>query len=253
MEMALENPLHLDFDARLTLNGQTLESTHGCAICFHPCLPEGMDNAPEAKRAAIHYGLDTASGWVIYRNAFPWKTRRRPTIKSLSVTMTQQPAAIPGPHFTARASGDTFTFVHPARRTEYTLTVQALEGQTLPEGAFGGDGRRYPTHFTAMQYTLSPEASGQMTVSDCADSDRPLEITAPDHGFAPSACSDACVAIIGGADGPTAIALSSRSRGRLHTACSALHFQPVGQDIVWRITFYEKQYEDGVFALIEDC
>lgn len=253
MQMESEDPLRLHFNPRLELNGHPLRTTHGWSVVYDPCLPEGEGCQPEAGWAVDHYGLDTAAGWAIYRFAFPWPGKRRPPVKRLLLTMEQEPAAVPGPHFTARAPGDVFRFVHPVRRTEYTLTVQTLEGQTLPEGAFGGDGRRYPTHFTAMQYTLSPEASGQMTISDCADSDRPLEITAPDHGFAPSARSDACVAIIGGADGPTAIALNSSLRGRPHTACSALHFQPVGQDIVWRITFYEKQYEDGVFALIEDC
>ncbi len=251
MEMALENPLHLDFDARLTLNGQTLETTHGCAICFHPCLPEGMDNAPEAGWAVDHYGLDRAAGWAIYRFAFPWPGKRRPSIKRLSVTMAQQPAAIPGPHFTARAPGDVFRFVHPVSRTEYTLTVRELARQTLPQDSFGDPVRQYPTHFVTMIYSLSPETPDPMTVSDCADSEQPRELIPAGDRPAPAAHNDAAVGIIGGADGPTSVVWAGAAQDRPHAACSALHFAPVQQEIEWRVTFMEKRYEDLTISLME--
>ena len=59
----------------------------------------------ETKWAMDHYGLDYDCGWVICRNAFPWAGRRRPVIKTLSVTMEQQSVRIPGPHFKLHEPG----------------------------------------------------------------------------------------------------------------------------------------------------
>ena len=69
--------------------------------------------------------------------------------------------------------------------------------------------------------------------------------------FAPSASSDtACIEIIGGADGPTAIVFGDSSQGKVSTVCSALHFEPVQHDIDWCITFHEKNYIDFTLTLM---
>lgn len=251
MELELDNPLCLHFNPRPELNGRELRTSHGCAVTYNPCLPDEMGIGLEAKWAAEHYGQDTSYGWVICRDAFPWESKRRPEIKTLSLTMEQQPVSIPGPHFTVKAPGDSFRFVHPVNQTEYTITVQELEQQTLPKNSFGSGRRIYPTHFVKMRYTLSPEASEKITVSDCDDSDKPLEVMPPDDSFVPSASSDAaCIGIIGGADGPTAIVFGAISQGKPCTVCSSLHFEPVEQDITWRITFHEKMYGNIFLALI---
>ena len=251
MELELDNPLCLHFNPRLDLNDHELRASHGCAVTYNPCLPDGMGIDLEAKWAVEHYGLDTSYGWVVCRDAFPWVSKRRPEIRTLSLTMDQQLVSIPGPHFTVKAPGDSFSFVHPVSRVVYTLTVQELEQQTLPKNSFGSGRWFYPTHFTAMSYTLSPEASERITVSDCDDSDKPLEIM-PDHdSFAPSASSNAaCIGIIGGADGPTAVVFGASSQGKPCATCSALHFEPVQHDIEWRITFHEKTFDDYTVALI---
>ena len=133
---------------------------------------------------------------MIFRAAFPWASKRRTEIKSLSFTMEQRSCRVPGPHFKTHAPGDSFSFTHPVSGTKYTLTVQELERQTISEKRFGSD--RY-----------APEARNDM----------------------------ACIGIIGGADGPTAIVCGGSSKEKLHAACSALHFEPVEGDIEWRIVF----------------
>lgn len=100
----------------------------------------------------------------------------RPEIKSLSLTMKQQPIRVPGPHFRVHAPGDTFAFTHLVSGKEYVLTVQELEQQTLPKNSFASDCFCYPTHYTAMAYSLSPEPDEHIMINDCGKSDRPLEI-----------------------------------------------------------------------------
>lgn len=88
-------------------------TSHGCSVVFNPCLPDGVINEAEAKWALEHYDLDTSYGWMIFRAAFPWTSKRRPEIKALSLTMEQQSCRVPGPHFKAHAPGDSFSFLHP--------------------------------------------------------------------------------------------------------------------------------------------
>lgn len=116
MELELDNPLCLHFNPRLDLNDHELRASHGCAVTYNPCLPDGMGIDLEAKWAVEHYGLDTSYGWVVCRDAFPWVSKRRPEIRTLSLTMEQQLVSIPGPHFTVKAPGDSFSFVHPVSR-----------------------------------------------------------------------------------------------------------------------------------------
>ena len=113
MQIDLDNPLCLDFIPRLELNGKTMLTSHGCSVVFNPCLPDGVINEAEAKWALEHYDLDTSYGWMIFRAAFPWTSKRRPEIKALSLTMEQQSCRVPGTTFQGTRSGDSFSFLHP--------------------------------------------------------------------------------------------------------------------------------------------
>lgn len=186
-----------------------------------------------------HYGLDAAYGWVIYRNSFPWKYKRRPEIKTLSLTMEQDPVGVPGPHFKLKAPGDAFRFIHPVSQTEYTLTMQELEQHTLSQSSFQSDRWIYPTHLTAMSYTLSPKTSEHIEIHDCEDSESPIEINPSNNSFTPSTAHFIAFAF----------ADETAQEEKLHTACSALHFEPVQHDMEWRITFYVKQFDNITLPL----
>ena len=250
LQIDLENPLCLDFIPRLELNGKTMPTSHGCSVVFNPCLPDGMINEAEAKWALEHYDLDTSYGWMIFRAAFPWTSKRRPEIKSLSLTMEQRPCRVPGPHFQTHAPGDSFSFLHPVSGTNYTLTVQEIEQQTIPQKCFGSDRWVYPTHFTVMRYTLFPESEEDISICDCCDGDKPMEIAVEGDSFTPETQNNACVGIIGGADGPTVIMTGEKSQGRLYAACSALHFEPVRDDVEWCTMFSIKNFDETTINLI---
>ena len=250
IQMEWENPLCFNFNPCLRLNEKRLRTTHGCAMSFNPCLPDEISHESETKWVIEHYELDTSHGWVICRNVFPWESKRRPEIKSLSLTMEQQPRQLPGPHFKVHAPGDSFTFSHPISGKTHTLTVQEIEQQTIPQNSFGSARWVYPTHCTAMSYTLSPEPVEDITIFDCDEGDRPLEIAPNEDSFHPVASSACCVAIIRSSDGPTAIVFGASSQGKLHAACSALHFNPVQDDVEWRMVFNVKQFDEASFSLI---
>ena len=87
-------------------------------------------------------------------------------------------------------------------------------------------------------------------IQDCAEGDRPKQKKRDPNEFAPVAFSSAAViGIIGGADGPTAV-IMGHSAPKLHAACSSLHFEPIVDDVEWRVVFSEKLMDDTEIVLI---
>lgn len=249
IEIEFENPLTFEFKPYVEINGEIIEFSHGCGVRYHTFLPDWLGNDLEGERVVEHYGLDTACGWMIYRYAFAWENKRWPEIKTLSVVMEQYPAEMPGPHFRVHDPGDTFSFVHPVSGTEYTLTVQGIEKRILPEECIRSGRWIHPLHFVSMSYTLFPETERRIAVIDCKESDQPVREESDD-------LQDLCeknaesTEIIGRADGPTSIVIGGNEEQGFRTAHSALHFEPVQEEIEWRIGFFEKRFQDETIKLI---
>ena len=64
------------------------------------------------------------------------------------------------------------------------------------------------------------------------------------------AAANSVIAIIGGADGPTTITVGVPDQKSIHVACSALHFEPVDEDIEWRIEFSVDEPLKETFQLV---
>lgn len=250
MRMELDNPMHLDFYGILHLNGKEVRPGHSCGCMWNPCLPSQYVADCEGKWVAQHYGLDMNFGWMFWRSSYPWPTKRKPEVKSLSVTMEQEMMRIPGPHFQVEKPGDTFCFPYLEKGTEYTLTVQEYEKQVLKMGGMP-DYLEYPTHHHVMSYTVTPPLpEGVLTIQDCDEGDRPRSKKIASRDGSPAAMHDACaIGIIGGADGPTAI-ICGNAAAKLHAACSSLHFETV-EKVQWRMVFHEKKYEDLIEILLQ--
>ena len=194
---------------------------------------------------------------MFWRESFPWATKTKPVVKTISLSLEQGPAAIPGPRFTVSGAGDTVEFTHPVTGEAHTLTVVEYEAQEVDlSGMPDSEGWDYPTHCTAMAYVVEPELPRRaLTVRDNGQGDsprpKPLEelgaMTAIGGADGPaSACS---IGIIGGADGPTVILLSSGKSGHPRGACSALRFEPP-EKIEWRMVFYHQTVEGITLDLL---
>lgn len=232
-QIELENPLCINVRPRLTANGKPLSACRGYAGVY---WPEGGACDAEEAAVAAHYGLDAEAAWLVMRHCFPWNGRRPSALRTLTLELRAEPAAVPGPRFTVRAPGETAALTLPDG-SACTLRVVSLEPQTLPMSAPKAARWFYPRYFTCMTYTLSPEPAGRFTLTDCAEADQPLEIKPSEE--APAA---ACIGIIGGADGPTAIVFGGKGAEGCRAACSAPHFEPVEGAITWRVTVYEERF-----------
>lgn len=155
-----------------------------------------------------------------------------------------------GPHFKVNGSGDTvYTFTHPLTGIQYTLSVLDIEQQTIPRSGTDTGRWVYPSHYVAMRYTLFPEPDTEIAVRDCVQSERPREINSCSRQYYPEA-TNSVIAIIGGADGPTTITIGVPDQKNVHVACSALHFEPVDEDIEWRIEFGVNEPLKETFQLV---
>lgn len=246
-EIERENPLVLDFTASITLNGACIRCEHGSGEGWSPLLPASCRDAEPLMR---HYGLDRNASWDFRRMAFPWKTKRAPKLGTLSLTLTADRVRVPAAHFHVKAVGERVTIPHGD--TDYLLTVQELNAMSIDTAHLPAD-RFYPTHCTVLGYTLSPEPPrGLLSIEDCARGDQPLKLT-PDEPFAPEAADDACIGIIGGADGSTAVFVSTGQphAAQHHSACSALRFEAVTPaEIEWRAVFHEVPCAPESFPLL---
>lgn len=246
MQIDIENPLATNINPKTVLNGTLLSESHSCCITWNPCFPEV--NSFEARSVLQHYGLDPAYGWAIWRSAFIWTKERQPQIKTLSITLKEKPAAVPGPHFHVSAHGEHIEFTHPATSTQHTLTVKEYEQQEMSHEYFDRQNQDFPTYCTVMGYTLLPDLpDGAITITDCLRSDLPRQKSTDLNE--PQAFNCIFTTIIGSADGPTGIISGGRGQAKIHTACSARHFSPV-DDVEWRIVFYLKRREDVTVKLI---
>lgn len=244
--MELENPLELSFSPSLICNGKPLPPSHGCGLSWIPesCLPQGMENSPEAMELVAHYGLDEKKGWMFRRSSFPWATGKKPEIRSLILSLERIPGLIPGPCFPTPAVGESLTFCHPVTGGEHLLKVLDVEN---PLG-FPGIVSRTPVWNILPFIPCSPipgagSAGGKVSAGGQRPQRPPRERPVKEPGgrahFYPESHAAVAVGIIGGADGPTAVFFSPSGPAQPHTACSGLRFAPV-EEVTWQMYFREK-------------
>ncbi len=241
-----ENPIDVNFRTHLQVNGRPVIAEHGNSVQWLPesCLPDGVRNERESKEVIVHYGLDETKVWSVHRWSFLWATKRKPKIKTIGIKLERDPIVIQGIHFKNPSVGDVISFIHPISNTEHKLTVLAYEKQEFPRQGFQHEEYEIPTLHTAMTYTLEPELPERnFQVRDCVQNEQPKR--KPRNQFEPQVIYDACaIAIIGGADGPTAFFVSAgQNDQKHHRALSALRFEHA-DDIEWKIVFREKLMED---------
>ena len=244
LSRAAEDPLNVQLRiGSLLLNGRPLRWTHGSGVVWDPCRLEGEYGDLEARSALEHYALDPAWGWSIRRVCFPWATKRKPRLKTLSLVLEQEPIEFPGPYFRPSARGEQLRFRHPLTGEEHILTVEDYQSRELAEleeglAATPLAGYELPRHCVTMTCSLTPELpENTFFIRDSSPGDQPrikgeLPTRKNIHAGA--------IGVIGGADGPTAIFISRKSRPFPgYTVTSSAYFQPP-KEVEWRLIFREK-------------
>lgn len=228
-----DNPLNRDTRVDACYNGETLQPRISIGIIWRP----GEESPPESRWVLEHYGLDLDKAWFIYRFKFQWEKKN--PLKSLSLTLKQQPVPIPADRFTVEQAGDTVTLRHPLNGTEYALTVVELEQGKVDAARFPDDDMEYPTCYMSMTYWLDPDLPVRaFQVQDC------------DHGDRARPKAETRCEKNGGAS--AGVVMMSHTGGNvLRGACSSLHFAPVEQ-VEWRASFLEKLVDDITIEIVKE-
>ena len=233
-----ENPMTISYQPTLTVNGKPQRRRSGSGFGWVPdaCRPveeRGQRNQQDWEAAWLmeHYGLNQEKGWTFFRESFPWITKTRLALKSLSLSLEQSPVSVPGPRFTVSEAGDSIPFTNPVTGEAHTLTVVEYEAQQMDAAHFQDkDQWEYPTHYTAMSFVVEPELPQQsLTVRDCGQGDRPRPKQSNLAG--PTVASS------------VGVILATNKSGQPRAACSSLYFDPP-ERIEWRMVFYQKTAED---------
>ena len=158
------NPLEVNVSCAAEANGRALK--YRGMSCFTWVPLDGWEQSG-ARLWLEHYGLDAERSWQFCRMRL---SRKHPAdVRSLTVTLTQQPVDIPGECFTVSGEGDVVRLTNPVSGAEHTLTVTEYAAQVLssPRADNGWD---YPDRFVAMEYTLTPDTD-TVSIVDAADGD----------------------------------------------------------------------------------
>ncbi len=102
----------------------------------------------------VLYRLDAELGWVFWRQSFFWATPTKPKVKPLTLALSQERQAVPGPLVTVSGDGGTVTFTHPITGEKHTLRVVEYENQEVDLSRLAGNGFEYPTQVPPRYFRL---------------------------------------------------------------------------------------------------
>ncbi|MDY3918733.1 MAG: hypothetical protein SOZ59_06985 [Candidatus Limivivens sp.] len=228
-QMEQESPFSLDFRVTAKVNGRELERKDMCGTAWHPCGEEREQIDLEAEELMEAFGCDRQFGWYFVKTAFPWGTKSRPEIRSLSFEFRKNPVSVFGLRFSVKEGEREreLSFVHPVTGQEHTLQILSCEQERLSDQSFPErEGWEFPGNCLVLTYRVLPEISGtDFRIQDCAESDPARKIVAEDRS--------------GKVCGAVSAAILNRHEPDVCTVCSALHFEPV-REAEWRMLFYRK-------------
>ncbi len=241
-----ENPLDISFRATLYVNGREIRRNFGTAINFIPqtLLPDGGENSEEALKVMQHYSLDQNAAWTMHRVSFPFTITKKTKINALSMEFAEEYESVYGEKFTCDEIGGKVAITNPVDSTQHELTVLGITDEELSLPCF--DGFKFPSHYRQMIFSLKPD-SEDFSLKDTLSNDEPVPCNESRKNTDTSASS---IAIIGGADGPTAVFMTGTKKENHHTACSALKHEPTKQT-VWQSVFRRKTADKIIIELTD--
>ena len=219
MHRDLDDPLKMDALGKLLVNGKEAPRRTVSTLVWNP----KTDNSWTARRTLEHYGLPRENGYLLRREAFLRKSIN-PSIRTMDLILTAEPASIPGQRFIAPKNGESMNFTHPVSGKVHTLKVVAQTREALDPNFL----KNSPSCYTRLSFTLDPQLHrDSFSIVDCDPGD----------------------VLEGPASGPTAMFLTGKVPSSGHNAVSSLRFAPAEQ-ITWRMVFHQKTRQDVTVPLL---
>ncbi|MBO5145285.1 MAG: hypothetical protein J6C19_07075 [Lachnospiraceae bacterium] len=236
-----ENPLDIDFNVQICINGEKLENDFGCGACYTKEYENNMEGSLE-EQLFLAYGCDESASWVFKRHMCRWdgQPQQMNTI-TVDFLAPDKPLACEDIELGLEDANKEWTLTSPVNGGQYTLHVDKVEQQELSEDMLAlHQSRRhklqYPRHYMTVSYHIEPELpENAFLLQSAGKGDKP-------RGQSAQAAAE--ISVIGGADGPTSIFIAGkRDRRQGRIAITALHFEPVEREL-WRPVFMIKERRD---------
>lgn len=128
------------------------------------------------RKLVEHYGLDLATGWVIFRMYF--KGEHLSFFNQELTLMLEAPdEAVPGPTLKIEEAGQFIVFQNPITQKAEMITVTVLENGVI-EHPFQKPGSvKYPANYVILHYRFHPEKKDQQyCLMDTQLTDEPIEL-----------------------------------------------------------------------------
>ena len=230
-----EHPMHIGFRNKLICNGKLLHTSSGSSINWIPssCHVDEYVEDIETRRFMKHYDLDEEKAWILWRWVYRWDKKEK-EIKTLKFFLEREEKRCAGTPVGNLKKGEMVEIKNPITGFSHTITVQEVSYEEFDAWGVRVSDMEYPTHFTIMTYSITPEIDTvRFTFQDACEGDSPRMKEYHEDGPAASA-----VSIIGGAHGVSGI-----NTKNTRTACSSMHFEKT-YDVNWMPVFYVKEMQD---------
>ncbi len=234
------NPLCPDFTVEVTMGKHILTEKRGSgAVYLPPDVSCQGETDITGTKVVERYQLDSTRPWVIRRLCFPWVTAKTPKITSFTGKFLYRPTRLFAEAFVTPEPGKSVIFAHPHTEQEYQLTCLNLLEETVDMPV--QNGMEMPTKLWKMEYTVEPPCEN-MTIVAVGKGDKPRKLPGTESV---AFTGTAVVGIIGGADGPTSVFVSSHKEktAQCKTAFSQLYFV-LPENPRWQPVFREKLVQD---------
>lgn len=238
-KMTGEDPFHMDFQVRMTLDGQPMKLTEGCSTGWHPLGMESQYVEEEAELLVEEYGCDRSYGWLMTRWTYQWEDDIQTEPKCMELTFEAMRIPETGGYFkTVEGEKDLSVQIQdPDKEETYTLTVLSCKNEIRETKIPGVEGLEleYPSHYQAVEYGIRPDLSPEeFQIRDCAQSDPPRPKDGGETG--------AVAVFMAGSSGAAPIYIGGE-KVAVKAAFSSMHFEPV-EEVTWRAVFYRKRRTD---------
>lgn len=234
-----ENPLNVDPNAALIVNGKTLVGSGGTSCVYDP-VPEHGETEDTALAVKEHYSLDEAHTVVIWRLNFAGKFRAD-EISSAEIVMTADMKLVRS--IPVGAGGATeFEFPEGER---HTLRISEVTPVDIGDVVSGG--MRLPRYMTSVAYRIEPDLPREVCrLCDYNRSDIPM------NDAAGGSDSHAAIGIIGGADGPTVVLGGAVVKGTDESCRGVSSSLSFDRNRVpdWHLELYSRPFEGVRIPLI---
>lgn len=243
-----ENPLNIEFQSELYVNGGKLQQKRGCGVYWIPseCMEGDIETEREAKGVLEYYGYDLQKAWALHRLSYPWSESRLLEIKFLKMQLKREMTKISSQPFIAPMIGESYIIKNPVTGVEHTFIVREYEEKEMESDCFHDNSMEWPTKYASMAYTLFPEFDDFYLQDNCQGDSPRRKQTSPNGVLASS------VGIVGlqmETEDKEKYIHPDGTGAKLRVCYSALYFERP-EKIEWKFTFREKRVPDIEIQLI---